>query len=146
MGIVSRKFVSRYIIPCVFAACIIGFLFSSCAMYDPVAFGFAEIGDEAELKTTSATQVTIEWDPPASPVKSYRIYYREHDAVLWIFLTEIPAADDPQHIIDFTTLGPGTFDFGVSAVDYSDQESDIHTSLDVTADPSTGWYLLWKGG
>jgi hypothetical protein len=89
MGIVSRKLFSRYIIPCVFAACIIGFLFSGCAMYDPVAFGFAEIGDDAEVKTTSATQITLEWDPPASSVKSYRIYYREHDAVLWIFLTEI---------------------------------------------------------
>jgi hypothetical protein len=115
-------------------------------MYDPVAFGFAEIGDDAEVKITSATQITLEWDPPASSVKSYRIYYREHDAVLWIFLTEITATDEPQYSIDFAEMGPGTFDFGVSAVDYSDQESDIHTSLDITADPSTGWYLLWKGG
>jgi hypothetical protein len=130
MGIVSRKLFSRFIIPCIFAACIIGFLFSGCAMYDP----------------TSATQITLEWDPPASSVKSYRIYYREHDAVLWIFLTEITATDEPQYSIDFAEMGPGTFDFGVSAVDYSDQESDIHTSLDITADPSTGWYLLWKGG
>jgi hypothetical protein len=123
---------------------IISVLFSSCAMYDPEPFGTMVINGKAiEIKTKEDT-VTIAWDPPATPTTAYRIYYRRHGTVLWIQLDEIPATDNPQYVLHLADFGEGEFDFGVSSIDDADQESEIHTSLDITADPSSGWYLLWS--
>ena len=119
-------------------------LFSGCAMYDPNTFGEFVINGQSIAIQSKQDTVTIAWDPPATPVEAYRIYYREHGDVMWIPLDEITATGSPEYVLHIADFGAGTYDFGVSSVDPSDQESDIHTSLDITADPTTGWYLEWS--
>jgi len=43
----------------------------------------------------------------------------------------------------YSTVGHGNFDFGVTAVTGTGVDSSMHTSLDRTADPTTGWFLTW---
>ena len=38
----------------------------------------------------------------------------------------------------------GSYEFAVSSVSLTGMESELHTSLDETADPTTGWYLDWS--
>ena len=118
-------------------------VFSGCAMYDPDIFGTLQDDSKYEKKITSEAQITLAWDPPSTPLQSYNIYYRVHDEVFWNLLAEIPATAEPQYTISIDDIGPGTYDFGVSAVDQDDNESALHTSLDITADPKSGWYLSW---
>ena len=61
----------------------------------------------------------------------------------WILLDEIPAGDDPEYTLYHADFGNGDFDFGVTAVGEEEEESDMHSSLDETAQPSCGWYLSW---
>ena len=131
------------VVSILFVIGLIGAVLSGCAMYDPGVFGDVKPGGDVRMKTSMESEITLEWDPPSSPVNLYRIYYRNHGAALWNFLAEISEAAEPQYTIDINDIGPGTYDFGVSAVDLDDQESGLHTSLDVTADPSTGWFLSW---
>ena len=126
---------------CIVAA-VVAF-FSGCAMYDPGVFGEIVINGQAIPIKTQQDTVTLAWDPPSGPVETYRIYYREHGVLMWEMLDEIAATPSPEYVLNIAQFGEGSFDFGVSAVDSSDQESAIHTSLDITADPTTGWYLIW---
>jgi hypothetical protein len=93
--------------------------------------------------------ILLEWDPPASietqdlPVKAYKIYYRIHDMPCWSLLAVIPAERYPKHVIYHSEVGNGPFDFAVSAVILDNRESNRHTSLDLSADPVGGWYVLW---
>jgi hypothetical protein len=119
-------------------------LFSGCAMHDPDFFEEFVINGQAIEVHSQQDTVTIAWDPPATPVQAYRIYYREHGDVVWIYLDEVSATGSPEYVLHISQFGEGSYDFGVSAVDPSDTESDIHTSLDITADPTTGWYLNWS--
>ncbi|MBI9097868.1 MAG: hypothetical protein JEY91_05300 [Spirochaetaceae bacterium] len=75
----------------------------------------------------------------------YIIYTRTHGAISWKVLDEIDATADPEFSIDYTMLDPGIYDLGVSSVNLRGQESDIHSSLDMTADPFCGWYIKWIG-
>ena len=45
--------------------------------------------------------------------------------------------------IDHSDLGDGSYDFAVSSISEFGIESDLHTSLDYTAVPIGGWYILW---
>jgi hypothetical protein len=94
--------------------------------------------------------LTLEWDPPAvqfptAPLalSSYRIYCSLHAARQWSRIGEIPASTRLQFTIHHADLGDGAFDFAVTAVDVVGGESSLHTSLDTTADPTGGWYVLW---
>jgi hypothetical protein len=138
-----NKVFLKFVISCLFIVGLICVVFSGCAMYDPGIFEDVKPGGEVRMKTSSESEITLAWSPTSSPVKLYRIYYRDHGAAFWNFLAEIPEAAEPQYTISINDIGPGTYDFGVSAVDIDDQESGLHTSLDVTADPSTGWFLSW---
>jgi hypothetical protein len=40
-------------------------------------------------------------------------------------------------------LGNGKFDFAVSAVNAAGKASSLHTSLDASAIPFGGWYIVW---
>jgi hypothetical protein len=123
---------------------VVAALFSNCAMYDPGAFGQMVINGKAiEIRTKNDT-VTLAWDPPDTPTAAYRIYYRVHGTLAWTLLDEVPAAPNPEYVLNIAQFGEGSFDFGVSSIDPSDQESNIHTSLDITADPTSGWYLIWS--
>ena len=98
-------------------------------------------GAEKVLCTTE--EVTLAWDPPPSDIASYKIFYRTHESGSWILFDETPADDDPEYTLYHGDFGNGDYDFGVVAVDAETAESDMHTSLDDTAQPASGWFLSW---
>jgi hypothetical protein len=87
--------------------------------------------------------VTLAWDPPPGEVAGYRVYYRVHEVGDWTLIGEVPVNDNPELELLHADFGNGDFDFGVVAIDAENQESAMHTSLDDTALPATGWYLSW---
>ena len=87
--------------------------------------------------------VTLAWDPPPGEITGYRVYYRVHDSGGWTLVGEVPVDDDPEIELLHADFGDGDYDFGVIAVDVESEESTMHTSLDPTAQPTTGWYLRW---
>jgi hypothetical protein len=99
--------------------------------------GFAQFTSENDT-------VTIAWDPPAGEVASYKLFYRQHETGTWNLVTEIPAQSDPSVTLNHADFGNGSFDFGVEAVAAGGAESPMHTSLDNTAQPTSGWYLIWN--
>lgn len=120
------------------------FLPSACALYNPAAF----IQHQTDLNAISskASQVDLQWDPPASgasQVVSYAVSYRVHGTSAWTPLATVLATAQPSYIVLRTAIGNGEFDFAVAAVDSTGATSPLHTSLDVTADPTTGWFLSW---
>ena len=84
---------------------------------------------------------------PNNPGKavSYNIFYRVHGDLDWQLLSKIDADSRPGINISNEDLSYGVYDFGVSSVGVSGEESDIHSSLDNTADPFCGWYINWIG-
>jgi hypothetical protein len=98
----------------------------------------------AELCLVTNPEVTLAWDPSSSEVAAYKLYYRDHGAAGWTFLAELPAAETPQFSLTHSNFGDGDFDFGVVAVSTAAAESPMHTSLDPTAYPDSGWYLRWE--
>jgi Fibronectin type III domain len=127
-------------------------LLSACPLYNPAAFikgqpapgGQPQAG--ADDISSTATQATLQWDPPAtggSQVVSYTISYRIHGTTTWTTLATIPATSQPEYTVLRSTLGSGSFDFAVVAVNGTGAISPLHTSLDATADPTSGWYLTW---
>ena len=125
----------------------------NCALYDMNEFkAEAEVsfeqrtgssGDEREV-SSSKNQVTFAWDVPSGNVQKYRFYYREHGTQQWILLEEITATSNPEVTISHSTLQNGAYDFAVTTVDNIGSESSVHSSLDPTASPDTGWYLRWE--
>jgi hypothetical protein len=91
---------------------------------------------------TAALSVTLAWDPPASTITGYRVYYRTHDQGAWMPLGDVAPSAQPVYVVDYPGLGNGDFDFAVKALNGT-AESGIHTSLDGTAMPAQGWYLRW---
>jgi hypothetical protein len=97
-----------------------------------------------------SSRLTLAWDPPLSDipnrpseVASYQIFCREHGSFYWRFLGEVQASPNPEYTVEHGQLGDGLFDFAVRAVTVSGQASALHTSLDSSADPVSGWYVLW---
>jgi len=86
-------------------------------------------------------EVTTDVSGNVEHIDYYTIYYRVHGASDWIAYSEVVATNGTVFHVD---LGNGTWDFGVSATDFSGNESEIHSSLDMTAIPTGGWYLLWS--
>jgi hypothetical protein len=117
-------------------------LLSGCVLYDPAAFlgGTAH----AEMIESSADQITLQWDPPASDVAKYIVSYRIHGDTDWVPLGETPAVALPEFPVLYTQLGDGDFDFGIVAENAVGAQSNVHISTDPTAQPPTGWYLHWK--
>ena len=127
--------------------------FIGCPLYTLAAFKYEmEGGDETSTELggdpveifSDALQITLAWDPSPSAVDSYKIIFRVHGTEEWFVLNQISAVPEPEIIVNHADLGNGMFDFGVIAVDSESRESAIHISLDVTADPDTGWYLTWE--
>ena len=112
---------------------------------------FFEYTSEARQIIIKSDSFTISWDSPEyktdtlhSPITSYKIYYCPHHTNHWKLLGE---ADSISSKINITNdiLGYGIYDIAVSSVDSFGFESRLHTSLDTTADPITGWYINWLG-
>ena len=73
-----------------------------------------------------------------------KLFFRIHDTAGWYSLVEGVAADPaPEYTVQHSALGSGIFDFGVVAVNAESAESSMHVSLQTTAEPETGWYLVW---
>lgn len=130
-----------------------------CPMYTAVGFKYAEssegggdsqsIGDDPDKIETTEDAVILAWDSASPDVDYYRLSFRIHganppDSVPWYVIQDnIPADMNPEYPVD--RVGSGAFDFGVVAKDSEaeNEESALHSSLDITAQPDTGWYLIW---
>ena len=130
-----------------------------CPMYTAVGFKYAEssegggdsqpLGDDPEGVELTEDTVVLAWDSPSPDVDYYRLSFRIHganppDSVPWYVIEDnIPADPSPEYLVD--RVGSGPFDFGVVAKDLEadTEESALHSSLDITAQPTTGWYLIW---
>jgi hypothetical protein len=111
--------------------------------------GKSALGEAIELYH-KAPDLTLAWDPPVTDVPktplevvSYQIYYRQHGAPLWCLLDEISASASPEFTIAMGRLQDGAYDFAVSAVLANGRVSPLHSSLDNSADPVSGWFVLW---
>ena len=91
----------------------------------------------------TADQFSLHWEASLDPVNEYRLYRRVHGESEWVLL--VIGLNSPQATITQAELAFGQYDFAVSYVSVSGAESDLHSSLDDTADPHTGWYLDWTG-
>ena len=126
-------------------------LFVNCALPD-----FEEFSDEAtagaagqkvglpQEVSIGSEEITLTWDPPPSSIKEYKVLYRNHGTTGWTEKDDVPAVPSPEYTFDHSDMGNGAFDFAVIAVDNDDNESAIHSSLDGTASPSSGWYIIWN--
>jgi hypothetical protein len=117
-------------------------LVSACPLYNPAAF----LQHQPDEIASIATQLTLAWNPPSSgsaQVVSYTIEYRAHGTSAWHTLVSIPATSQPSYTVQHSAVGNGSFDFAVSSVDSTGATSPLHTSLDASADPSSGWYVTW---
>jgi len=98
--------------------------------------------DLAVLYTEAS--LTLEWDcNRTTPIDYFNLYYRRHDSSDWI-LFESTESSLAEFTINHSTLGDGNWDFGVTSVAFDGAESEMHTSLDQTASPDTGWYITWR--
>ena len=109
------------------------------------------LGESMQILHKS-TELTLAWDPPLTDipnrpteVAAYQIYYREHCTCDWLLIGEIPASRHPEYTIDYSRIDAGLYDFAVRAITVDDRASPLHTSLDSSADPVSGWYVLWIG-
>jgi len=94
--------------------------------------------------------IQILWDPPSNSgyggnVVYYELFYRIHGDIGWKLLErEIGISDLPGLYLRHESLGNGDFDFAVRSVSDNGNKSELHSSLDSTANPSSGWYLRWN--
>lgn len=94
--------------------------------------------------------ITLEWDAPTisypfSPlsISAYYVYSRRHGASQWSFCGQAASNLELRYSLRHSEYGDGAFDFAVCAVDARGEQSPLHTSLDATASPYGGWYLMW---
>ncbi len=133
-----------------------GLVFStlSCMLYGAIAFRHElegvldsadsqNIGADPKELVSSDDEITIAWDEPPSAVESYKVLFRFHDTQDWYLINQILAVEDPDYTMFKIDFDDGPYDFGVKAVDSESEESLLHFSLETTADPDTGWYLIW---
>jgi hypothetical protein len=113
--------------------------FSGCCLYDPAAF----LEGRATVIGSKADQVVLLWDAPISTISKYIVSFRIHGETNWTLLQEV-SAPTTELLVLYSQLGDGDFDFAVVAENSIGERSEIHSSLDETAEPSTGWYLHWK--
>ena len=108
--------------------------------------------DEALEIVVKGSSFTLAWDPggpdipnnPNSAVQ-YKVFYRNHGSYYWRLLMEIESSGNPECFINSDIMDYGMYDFAVSAVSEQGSESALHSSLDSTANPFTGWYINWIG-
>ncbi|MBN2656306.1 MAG: hypothetical protein JXR86_04540 [Spirochaetales bacterium] len=87
-------------------------------------------------------EITLEWESYSDSDVSYNLYFKIHGSPLWRSLDTVYNGT-PRFSLSISRIGEGSWDFGVSAVDSEGYESEIHSSLDYSADPAAGWYLTW---
>ena len=102
---------------------------------------------EAEAIVIDRSTFTLAWNPPSEvdgtdSVYGYRIYYRPHGEQKWFILDTLERSRTEYTVI-YPKIDYGEYEFAVASIQAGD-ESDLHTSLDTTATPGTGWYLEWR--
>ncbi len=90
------------------------------------------------IEMTVTDDIILGWDHSGNATK-YKLYYRQHETSKWLELGETIFK---TFVIDKDLLSIGDYDFGVSSI-YVDEESEIHSSLDESAEHS-GWYLEYR--
>jgi hypothetical protein len=102
-----------------------------------------KVGKRIEI---TEEEFTIAWDSDYQDgfPDEYRMYYRHRGEESWVLLSSVPYGSDPSFLVSRDILAYGTYEFAVSSVE-AGNESDLHTSMDDTADPGTGWYVDWMG-
>jgi len=95
---------------------------------------------EATKLSASGEEFSLVWNDDASAA-TYNVYKRVHGDDKW---TVLAAKVVSTTLIITTSMLPyGAYEFAVSYVSVDGVESILHTSLDATADPDTGWFLEW---
>ena len=108
-------------------------------------YQFEQINKPGKPIDIQAAYFTIAWDPPASSiVTGYRVYYRNRGSYEWMVLGEVPAVQLPTFTVSEDTLPYGAYEFAISALNGAG-ESNLHSSMDNSADPAFGWYVVWSG-
>ena len=117
---------------------------AGCVLSDPAAFLKEPAPPPtAVMVESSADVIILQWDPPVSEIARYLVSYRVHKGTHWVLLGTAPAAPLPEFTIPHADLGNGDFDFSIAAENPAGERSDLHMSLDPTAQPPTGWFLRW---
>jgi len=103
---------------------------------------------EAVMVSVDGQSLTLAWDPPSTiggldRVAGYSVWYKRYSSPYWTLLGEIPAYQAPQYTVSHERVGDGLFVFAVSSIDDAGRTSEMHSSLDWTASPMTGWYVSW---
>jgi len=100
-----------------------------------------KVGERIEITNDT---FTIAWDPdPQSGTPdAYRVYFRNRGEEAWNFLSDAAPDMEPSFLINQDNLSFGIYEFAVSEV-VAGVESDLHTSMDDTANPGTGWFVDW---
>ncbi|WP_319417155.1 fibronectin type III domain-containing protein [Marispirochaeta aestuarii] len=99
------------------------------------------VGSSLTPYTVDGDSFTLAWNPSESEdLLGYNVYYRPHETETWLFLID---SDEAQLEVTSAMLPGGDYEFAVSSYTAT-EESDLHTSLDETANPDTGWYLVWN--
>ena len=95
--------------------------------------------------------ITLAWDPPwgamaseFSGLQGYNVYYKSHFGGWWMQIASVPIGEPTEVTISRDQIGDGEWDFAVSIMSVSGWESAFHTSLDDSADPVGGWYIIWN--
>lgn len=105
---------------------------------------FSQINKPGQRIPINEESFTLEWDVSDTEADEYKIYYREHGSYTWSYLGSTPSGLIPEYTVDQSSLPYGVYDFAVSSVAGS-EESELHSSMDDTAAPATGWYIDWQG-
>lgn len=110
--------------------------------------------DEPDRIVLWGSGFTIAWDEPAtsygtSDLSEYILYrqaYPNRIVTSWVEIGRVTESAGPVYRVDAVELAPGSYEFGVRAVDSEGRYSEIHRSTDPQAEPATGWYIEWLGG
>lgn len=99
--------------------------------------------DECAVLYSEAT-LTLKWDyDDEMPIEYFRLYFKAHGSPNWTSMILLTKITEAEATINHNKLGDGSWDFGVSAV-VNNTESEIHSSMDHSASPETGWYIKWN--
>jgi len=104
---------------------------------------FPDINKVGQKISIFEEEFTIAWDVDSDDnPDQFRMYFRHRGEESWTILSEIAAEPEPRFQVNSALLSAGTYEFAVSAV-AGGEESALHTSMDDTADPESGWYVDW---
>jgi hypothetical protein len=110
-----------------------------------VNLDFSQLNKPGQRISVTADSFTISWNADlAANADEFRIYYREHGSFIWTYLGSTLFGTTLEYTIDQSAIPFGVYDLAVSSVE-AGVESELHSSMDDSAVPATGWYVDWVG-